>query len=156
MGGGGVTSSLLKTYYRQRALQSYIKIYKEFACDIQPHLDLSGVIFRHPLGIVLGGGAVFGKGVIIHQGVTLGASHFSPDGEHRGVDCKQIIGDGTILCTGAKVLGDVTIGKNCVIGANAVVTRDVPEGMLVVGFNQIVGPSSRAFRDTTTASAQEG
>lgn len=75
--------------------------------------------------------------VIVHQNVTFGALRFSKE-ERRGISCNQIIKKGTIICAGAKILGDVTIGENCIIGANAVVTKNVPDGATVVGYNKII------------------
>ncbi|OPH36216.1 serine acetyltransferase [Moraxella lacunata] len=126
--------SLLKVYYHQ-------KIFRHFACDIRPECELGKVIFRHPLGIVIGGGAKLADGVIIHQNVTFGALTFD-EIERRGVFCQQIVGENSIICTGAKVLGDVHIGKNCIIGANAVVTKDVPDGYTAVGFNKLIPPKN--------------
>lgn len=113
------------------------RIFRKFACDITPSCKLGNVVFRHPTGIVIGGGAVLADGVIIHQNVTFGALRFD-EKEKRGIPCQQIVGQDTIIGCGAKVLGDVTIGKNCIIGANAVVTKDVPDGTTVVGFNTFI------------------
>ena len=113
------------------------RIFRKFACDITPSCKLGNVIFRHPTGIVIGGGAVLADGVIIHQNVTFGALRFD-EKEKRGIPCQQIVGQDTIIGCGAKVLGDITIGKNCIIGANAVVTKDVPDGTTVVGFNTFI------------------
>lgn len=114
------------------------KIFRNYACDITPDSKIGDVIFRHPLGIVIGGGAELSNGVIIHQNVTFGAARFDPV-ERRGLPCKQIVGENTIVCAGAKVLGDVVIGKNCIIGANAIVTKDIPDNTVVVGYNKVVG-----------------
>ena len=113
------------------------RIFRKFACDITPSCKLGNVVFRHPTGIVMGGGAVLADGVIIHQNVTFGALRFD-EKEKRGIPCQQIVGQDTIIGCGAKVLGDITIGKNCIIGANAVVTKDVPDGTTVVGFNTFI------------------
>ncbi len=113
------------------------RIFRKFACDITPSCKLGNVVFRHPTGIVIGGGAVLADGVIIHQNVTFGALRFD-EKEKRGIPCQQIVGQDTIIGCGAKVLGDVTIGKNCIIGANAVVTKDVPDDTTVVGFNTFI------------------
>ena len=91
--------------------------------------------FRHTLGIVIGGYAELHSGVIIHQNVTLGALRFD-EIERRGIPCSQKNGANTIICTGAKVLGDIIVGENCILGANAVVTKDVPDNMVVVGYNK--------------------
>ena len=113
------------------------RIFRKFACDITPSCKLGNVVFRHPTGIVIGGGAVLADGVIIHQNVTFGALRFD-EKEKRGIPCQQIVGQDTIIGCGAEVLGDITIGKNCIIGANAVVTKDVPDGTTVVGFNTFI------------------
>lgn len=113
------------------------KIFRKFACDITPGCQLGKVIFRHPTGIVIGGGAVLADGVIIHQNVTFGALRFD-EKEKRGIPCNQVVGKNTIIGCGAKILGDVTIGKNCMIGANSVVTKNIPDNTTVVGFNKFI------------------
>lgn len=109
----------------------------KFGCDIAPSSEIGNVIFRHPIGIVIGGGAVIENGVIIHQNVTFGALKFDSV-ERRGIMCRQYIKKNSIICTGAKILGNVTIGENCIVGANAVVTKDIPAGATVVGYNKII------------------
>lgn len=127
---------LNKIFSRLKYIQ-HKKIFLKYSCDITPTAQLNEVIFRHPLGIVIGGGAILKTGVIIHQNVTLGALRFDLI-EKRGIFCNQIISEGTIICAGAKILGDVVIGRNCIIGANAVVTKDVPNDSVVVGYNKIL------------------
>lgn len=130
-------TSHLKKYYAIRRHFVFKHISREFSCEIFPEAQLGNVIFRHPLGIVIGGGARLSDGVIIHQNVTFGALRFD-EKERRGIFCQQFVGENTIICAGAKILGDVTIGKNCIVGANAVVTKDVPDGATVVGYNKII------------------
>ena len=113
------------------------RIFRKFACDITPGCQLGKVIFRHPTGIVIGGGAVLADRVIIHQNVTFGALRFD-EKEKRGIPCNQVVGENTIIGCGAKILGDVTIGKNCMIGANSVVTKNIPDNTTVVGFNKFI------------------
>ena len=113
------------------------RIFRKFACDITPSCKLGNVVFRHPTGIVIGGGAVLADGVIIHQNVTFGALRFD-EKEKRGIPCNQVVGENTIIGCGAKILGDVTIGKNCMIGANSVVTKNVPDNTTVVGYNKFI------------------
>lgn len=128
---------LLKNFFAVRSAQLHKKIFIKYSCDITPECKLGKVIFRHPIGIVIGGGANLSDGVIIHQNVTFGALRFD-ENERRGIFCEQFVGENTIICTGAKVLGDVKIGKNCLIGANAVLTVDVPDNSVVVGYNKIL------------------
>lgn len=136
------SSGVLKKIYAILIHHSHRKIYQKYSCDITPSCKLGNVVFRHPLSIVIGGGAELADGVIIHQNVTFGALRFKDDTERRGVDCHQQVGENTIICSGAKILGDVVIGKNCIIGANAVVTKDVPDYATVVGFNKVIMPKS--------------
>lgn len=137
---------VLRKIYGFLAYRYTKKIYYKFSCDITPTCQLGKVVFRHPLGIVIGGGAELRDGVIIHQQVTLGAVRFD-NAERRGIAAKQVIDENTILCAGAKILGDVYIGKNCIIGANSIVTKNVPDNSVVVGFNKILPRQSEADHD---------
>ncbi|GHB22044.1 serine O-acetyltransferase [Shewanella indica] len=117
------------SYFRYRLLRKYgVEICKGALLS-------KSLILRHPVGIVIGGGAVIKERVTIHQGVTLGAKDFNENG--NSVFCKQIINDDVIIGAGAKILGNVEIGKNSVVSANAVVTKNVPENSIVVGVNKI-------------------
>lgn len=86
----------------------------------------STLILRHPTSIVIGEGVKLGREVKIFQNVTIGRSDSS-------IDAYPSIGDNTTIYAGAVVLGGIKIGKNCVVGANAVVTRDVPDNSVAVG-----------------------
>ena len=88
-----------------------------------------GLRLKHPVGIVIGSGVSIGEHVTIFQNVTLGGRRMGDGGGEK----YPSIGDGTVIFAGAVVLGDVRIGKNCTIGANAVVLQDVPEGATAVG-----------------------
>lgn len=77
------------------------------------------------LGVVIHGRAVVGRGCHIDQGVTIGGTSRKPE--------VPVLGDDVYVGAGAKILGAVRVGSNVVIGANAVVIRDVPDNSLVVG-----------------------
>ncbi len=77
--------------------------------------------------MVIGETAVIGDNVTIFQGVTLGGT-----GKERGKRHPDI-GNNVVIGTGAKVLGNILIGDNSYIGANAVVLNDVPQNSTVVG-----------------------
>ena len=77
------------------------------------------------LGIVIHERAEIGDNVNIGTCVTIGGTT-----KKYGV---PVIGDNTIIASGAKILGPIRIGKNCVIGANAVVVDDIPDNCLAVG-----------------------
>jgi serine O-acetyltransferase len=69
------------------------------------------------------------------QQVTLGGSQL-------GINEAPVIEDFVYIGAGAKVLGNVRIGHHAVIGANAVITRDVPAGATVVGANRMIKTAS--------------
>lgn len=98
-----------------------------FGSDIDPDCTIGGGInFRHPLGIVIGSGCILGKNVSINQNVTIGRR------THKDIR-NPTIGDGVSVFTGAVIIGPITIGENAIIGANAVVTKDVPAGATAIG-----------------------
>ena len=86
-----------------------------------------GFYIGHFGTIVVNGGTVIGDNVNISQGVTIGQTN---RGKRKGV---PVIGNGVYIGPGAKVIGKVTIGNNVAIGANAVVTEDVPDNACVAG-----------------------
>lgn len=128
---------IIKKIFLMLSWREHNKIFFKYSCDIDPRCVLGNIIFRHPVGIVMGGGCILEDDVIVHQNVTFGALKFD-EIERRGVPCNQIVKKGTIICTGAKILGNIVIGENCIVGANAVVTKNVPDGATVVGFNKII------------------
>ncbi|KIN89835.1 serine O-acetyltransferase [Thauera sp. SWB20] len=77
------------------------------------------------LGVVIHARAKIGDNVVVAQQVTIG-------GRSRKYEV-PIIEDGAYIGAGARVLGPVRVGRNSVVGANAVVVKDVPEGATVVG-----------------------
>ncbi len=101
-----------------------------FNSDIHCRLP-ADVHMPHPYGIVMHPQAVIGHRVTIMQQVMIG-------GRDRDENIAPVIGDDVTIGAGARVLGDVRIGNGAIIGANAVVTRDIPPGATVVGANRIV------------------
>lgn len=100
----------------------------KYACYISRNVTLGERIsFRHPVGVVIGEGVYIGNDVIIFQNVTLGAAK-KGDGA-KGLYPK--IGDRCTIFAGAVIVGDVTIGEDCVIGANVVVSENIPNNTIV-------------------------
>ncbi len=96
--------------------------------EIHPGARLGRRLFiDHGLGVVIGETAVVGDDVTLYQGVTLGGT-----GKERGKRHPTIEND-VVIGGGAKVLGNITVGRNCRIGAGSVVLRNVPEDSTVVG-----------------------
>lgn len=100
------------------------------AIDIHPGAVIGRNFFIDHGFTVIGESAEIGDDVTIYQNVTLGGTNPS-----NGIPGKRhpTIGDGVIIGSGAQVLGPVTVGARARIGANAVVTRDVPEGATMIG-----------------------
>ena len=101
-----------------------------FGIEVPARLDIgAGLVIPHSQGTVIGAGFI-GKNVTIYQQVTLGAklADFEYDLSKR-----PRVDDGAIITAGAKVLGPVRLGVNCIIGANSVVLQDIPEGATAVG-----------------------
>ncbi len=97
-------------------------VYILFACYIPPTAILEdGVNIAHGIGIVIHQGSVIGKGTKIYQNVTIGGGN----GPKIGENC--------ILGCGCCILGDITIGNNVKIGANAVVLENVSDNCTAVG-----------------------
>jgi serine acetyltransferase len=99
-------------------------------CDISCIVPEQGPYMPHPYGIVVHSLSRLGKNVTLMQQVTLG----SKDGSRQA----PILGDNVFCGAGSRVLGGITVGAGAIIGANAVVTRDVPPGATVVGANLII------------------
>lgn len=93
----------------------------------------------HGMGIVIGETTEIGDDVLLYQGVTLGGT-----GKEKGKR-HPTIGHNVVIGTGAKVLGNITIGSHTKIGAGSVVIRSVPDYSTVVG---VPGRVVRARPDT--------
>ncbi|EAH6293060.1 serine O-acetyltransferase [Campylobacter lari] len=119
----------------------YIKNYKRIArmisgisqfltgVDLHPGAKLGRRIFiDHAIGVVVGETAIIGNDVIIYQGVTLGGTSLDKNTKRH-----PTIEDGVIIGSGAKILGNITIGKNAKIGSNAVVLKDVEANLTAIG-----------------------
>jgi serine O-acetyltransferase len=100
------------------------------AIDIHPGATIGRHLFIDHGFTVIGETAEIGDNVTIYQCVTLGGT--APD---NGVAGKRhpTLCDNAIIGSGAQVLGPITVGRGARVGANAVVTRDVPEGAVMVG-----------------------
>ena len=86
-----------------------------------------GVFIDHGMGVVIGETAIVGDYALIYQGVTLGGTGKESGKRHPTLGSHVVVG------SGAKVLGNITIGDRVRIGAGSVVLRDVPHDCTVVG-----------------------
>lgn len=85
-----------------------------------------GLVLRHCMNVVVGKHAQIGRNAMIFQGVTIGV-RFGPG------DGMPTVGDNVVLGAGSCLLGPIHVGDEAVIGANTVVTRDVPTRCLCTG-----------------------
>jgi serine O-acetyltransferase len=96
--------------------------------EIHPGARLGRRLFiDHGMGVVIGETSVIGDDVTLYQGVTLGGTGKEHGKRHPTLEDNVVVGGG------AKILGNIIVGKNCRIGAGSVVLRNVPENSTVVG-----------------------
>ncbi len=107
--------------------------------EIHPAATIGHRLFiDHAIGVIIGETAEVGDDVVMFHGVTLGGVSMSRGKRH------PTVGDRVVLGAGSVILGPVTIGDDSAIGAQAVVTKDVPAGSVVVGVpGRVVGPNRR-------------
>ena len=97
-----------------------------------------GLVLFHPVGVVIGAHVRVGSHCRLQQGVTLGGkgsrgrSHESPQ-----------IGDYVMFGAGARCIGSIRVGSGAVVGANAVVVKDVPAGHTALGVPAVSRPQQR-------------
>lgn len=98
--------------------------------EIHPGATIGKRLFiDHGMGVVIGETTIIGDDCLLYQGVTLGGVG---TGEHT---CKRhpTLHNNVMISAGAKIIGDITIGDNSIVGANSVVLKDVPPNCTVVG-----------------------
>ncbi|MDP1852752.1 MAG: serine O-acetyltransferase EpsC [Candidatus Omnitrophota bacterium] len=96
--------------------------------EIHPGAQIGKRFFiDHGMGVIIGETAVVGDDVLLYQGVTLGGTGLQKGKRH------PTVGNNVVIGAGAKVLGNIRVGDNSYIGANAVVIKDVPDNSTVVG-----------------------
>ncbi len=118
---------LLRRFPRLAALMAVQRFYT-FANDISYKAEIgAGFRIHHTSDIVIGRTVRIGKNCHIYNGVTLGSKSMDRP------DDMPTIGDNVLIGTGAKVLGNVTIGDNAIIGALTFCDKDVPANTTAVG-----------------------
>lgn len=96
--------------------------------EIHPAAKIGRRLFiDHGMGVVIGETSIVGDDVTLYQGVTLGGTGKEHGKRHPTLEDNVVVGGG------AKILGNITVGKNCRIGAGSVVLRNVPDNSTVVG-----------------------
>lgn len=116
----------IKMFFLARAISQIARFIT--GIEIHPGATIGKRFFiDHGMGVVIGETAIIGDDVLLYQGVTLGGTGIVKGKRH------PTIGNNVVVGGGAKVLGDIVIGDNSYIGANAVVIKNVPPNSTVVG-----------------------
>ena len=139
-----IAHSLHRRGWRRLAKLASLANFVIFGLEAPAQLPIGpGLVIPHSQGTVIGAGYI-GCNVTIYQQVTFGAklADFSFDPASRPHVC-----DGAVVTSGAKVLGPVRIGENALVGANAVVVRDVPDHAIVGGVPAKIIGSRRVLND---------
>lgn len=98
--------------------------------EIHPGATIGKRFFiDHGMGVVIGETTVIGNDCTLYQGVTLGGVG---TGEHK-VKRHPTLQNNVMISSGARIIGDVTIGDNSIVGASSVILKDVPPNCTVVG-----------------------
>lgn len=114
-----------------------------YGCDIKPTVNIarSAVLVHDGIGCVFHENTIIEEGVSIYQNVTLGGSGKARTDVGKGCDHPTIKRE-AVIYAGACVLGPITVGENSIVGANAVVLKDVPPNSLAVGVPATIKPKS--------------
>ena len=116
----------MRLFFLARLLSQVARFFT--GIEIHPGAKIGKRFFiDHGLGVVIGETAIVGDDVLLYQGSTLGGTGIVKGKRH------PTIGSNVVIGAGAKVLGNIVIGDNSYIGANAVVVKDVPPNSTVVG-----------------------
>lgn len=106
---------------------------RKFGCEISAYATIGkGFRLYHTPGIVIGWGVEIGENCEVFQNVTMGENRSENRRERDGRRFPKL-GDNCSVFAGACILGPVTLGDHCKVGANCVVTHDFPDGSTIVG-----------------------
>ena len=117
--------------------------------EIHPKAKIGKNLFiDHGMGVVIGETSEIGNNVTIYHMVTLGGISPSINSDdQRNTKRHPTLEDNVVVGSGAQILGPIIIGKNSLIGANAVVTKNVPEKSIMVGIPATrVGDATKGFQ----------
>ena len=122
---------LKKHYFIARLISEKAK--RKTGIEIHPGAKIGKNLFiDHGIGVVIGETTEIGNNVVLYQGVTLGGTGKEKGKRHPTIENNVMIGAGTVI------LGDISVGDNSIIVANAVVIHNVPENSFAVGVPAVI------------------
>ena len=126
--------------------------------EIHPKAKIGKNLFiDHGMGVVIGETSNIGNNVTIYHNVTLGGISPSINAyDQRDLKRHPTLEDNVVVGSGAQILGPIVVGKNSLIGANAVVTKDVPEKSIMVGIPaKRIGDATKGFKPYAVTDKEE-
>ncbi|GHT27303.1 serine acetyltransferase [Planctomycetales bacterium] len=129
----------LNCHSKSKILKNLAKnlLEKFYCCEINcTEIDKSVLFAHHARGCTIVASKIC-ENVVIFQNVTIGSNMKYNKSKNEWEDVgNPIIGKNVVIADGAKILGPIIIGENSVIGAGAIVTKDMPDNSIIYGVNQ--------------------
>ena len=124
---------LIKLYFIAKTIAYISRLFT--GIEIHPAAKIGKNLFiDHGLGVVIGETSKIGNNVTLYHAVTLGGVSPSIDSNsQRLVKRHPTLKDEVVVGSGAQILGPIVVEENAIVGANAVVTKDVPKNAVMVG-----------------------
>lgn len=137
----------MNNFLWRKGLRAVARIFANIAriftgIEIHPEAQIGARFFiDHGTGVVIGQTAIVGDDVTLYHGVTLGGVGREGDNGRR----HPTVGNGVMIGAGAQILGGITIGDKAKIGANSVVTSNIPANVTALGIPaRVVGGDDKA------------
>lgn len=124
-----IYSAIYRTRLRVVGLLIYFIVKFLYKCDIHPKSKIGpGLFVAHGFDIVIGSSVELGMDTVVFNGVNMGKKYVGVAG-----GAMPKLGNCCVVGTGAKLLGNITLGDRVVVGANAVVLQDIPSDAVCAG-----------------------
>lgn len=117
-----------RVYFLPTILNNKVKTKFSSYISLSSNIGL-GMFFPHPSSIIIGKGVTIGDNCIIYQNVTIGGARIGDGTSNK----YPKIGNNVTIFSGAKIIGNITIGDNCTVGANALVNKSFKSNSTIVG-----------------------
>ncbi|MGC4232544.1 MAG: serine acetyltransferase [Niabella sp.] len=149
-----ITVYRISNQLRKQGIRVLPRIFAEYAhsktgIDIHPYATIGANFFiDHGTGVVIGETSVIGNDVRMYQGVTIGALNSAK--AKKQAKRHPTIEDNVVIYSGATILGNITVGRDSIIGGNAWITFDVPAGSLVYNQSEVTDKGSFSHKDSVS------